>query len=105
MIGPLEPLVLAEVGGQGDPVAGAGVAPRQRPAAALAVDPEALRGQVGDVDRRLAVPHLPHVEVSAHAVPGQRQPEPPEQVVARRLHQPLALDDALPSDSYPVLPA
>ena len=50
-----------------------------------------------DVDRCLPVPQLPHVVVAGgRPVDRGVDVEPAEEDVARRLHQALALDDALP---------
>ena len=56
--GPVERRPSAQVGGDGDAVARAGVGPGQGPAADAAVDGQGGRGQVGRVDRDLAVPEL-----------------------------------------------
>src|SRR5262245_36017522 len=69
--------------------------PRERPAADLGVEDESLRQDRLEVHGRLPVPELAHVEVARHAVDALVGVEPAEEDVARRLHQPLALDDAL----------
>jgi hypothetical protein len=87
----VEPVARAEVGGDRLAVAGAGVGAGERPAAHLAV--VAQLGRVHLLDRRrcLGVPQLAHVVVAAAVrVVGM---QPAEQHVARRLHQPLAVDD------------
>jgi hypothetical protein len=70
------------------------VRPRQRPAAGRAVVREPVREDGLDVERDLPVAQLPHVEVPRSAVdPGAN---PAEKDVARSLHEPLPVDDALP---------
>ena len=66
----------------------------KRPAADAAVYLQPLRRQVLDVDRSLAVPELAYVEVSLLVVDPIRR-QPPQENVARGLHQPLALDHPL----------
>ncbi len=87
-----ELLVLAEVGRDGDAVAGAGVRPRQGPGADLAVEAEVLGGHVLDGDRALPVVQLPDVEVADRSVEAHVA-LPAEEHVAGRLHDPLAGDD------------
>src|SRR5215470_16224692 len=61
--GAIEDVRAAEIGGDGDAVAGAGVGPGQRPAAQRAVHLQALWTQERDFDGELPVPQLPDVEV------------------------------------------
>jgi uncharacterized membrane protein len=65
---PVEHVGAAKIGGDGEPVAGAGVRPGQRPAAQLPVQPQASRCQLGDIDAVLPVPQLADVEVTRLAV-------------------------------------
>src|SRR3954454_16970462 len=90
----VEGIALAHVGADRDPVAGPRVSPCQRPAADAGVDLEALWRQIVDVDRALPVPELADVEVPLLVVRPARG-KPAEQDVARGLHEPLALHDAL----------
>ena len=64
----------AEVGGDGDPVPGACVRPRQRPRAEFAVDPQPGRQRGLNVGGELPVPELADIEVALLAVqPGLDQ--------------------------------
>src|SRR5689334_15771363 len=80
----------AEVGGDREAVAGAGVGPGQGPRAQLAVVRQLLRPH--PLDRRgvLPVPQLAYVVVGIAA--GISGALPAEEDVAGRLHQPLARD-------------
>src|SRR6266568_4811865 len=80
----------AQVGGDGDPVAGAGVCPRQRPAAERAVHPQAARHHGLDGEGEFPVPQLADIEVTRPPVQAGLGPLPAQEDVAGRLHQPLA---------------
>ena len=77
--------------GDGHAVAGARVGPRQGPAADVRVRGEEAERHDGRVDRGLAVPQLPHVEVPLLAVE-REETVPAQHDVAGRLHQFLPLD-------------
>jgi hypothetical protein len=74
----------------------------ERPATDLGVDRHSLRTHRLEVERAFRIPELPYVEVPCpagelgHLVPA-------EQDVARRLHEPLALDHPLPVVREPAL--
>ena len=85
----------AEVGGDGDPVGGAGVRPGRCPAAQFPVDPHAARHQGLDVDRVFPVPQLADIEVALLPVQAGLGPLPAQEDVAGGLHQPLARDHPL----------
>src|SRR3954462_2244681 len=87
----VEDLPLAEVGGDGGPVAGAGMGPCQGFAAEGGIDREVGWRHPLDFRRGLAVPQLPHVEAALLVVDASGR-HPAEEDVARRLHQPLPLD-------------
>src|SRR5580700_5803904 len=67
--------------------------PRERPAARDPIGGKSVRKQRVEVDRDLPVPKLAHVEIPAGAV--LLGTYPAEEDVARRLHEPLALNHAL----------
>src|SRR6476659_9465176 len=69
--------------------------PRKRPAARLRVEHEPARQNRLEVERDLPVPELAHVEVASLAVESQVGAQPAQEDVARGLHRPLSLDDAL----------
>ena len=71
-----------------------GRGPGQGPAADAAVDGQGGRGQVGRVDRNLPVPELAEVKVALAVVEADR-PQPAQEDVAGRLHDPLAIDHPL----------
>ena len=91
----VEAVALAEIGSERDPVARASVRARERPAACRRIGSEPVRQNRLDVDRALSVPKLAHVEVARPTVEIALGATPAEEDVARRLHQPLALDHAL----------
>ena len=91
----VEDVALAEVRRDRNPVAGASVGTRERPAAHSGEDLEAARENRVEVRRRLPVPQLADVEVALLAVEALRVANPAEEDVARRLHHPLALDHPL----------
>jgi len=62
--GLVEHVGAAEVDGDGDPVPGAGVRPRQRPRAEFAVDPQPVRQQGLNVGGELPVSELADIEVA-----------------------------------------
>src|SRR5262249_47644520 len=76
-------------------LSGAGVALRGRPAAALPVLEQGAGLHRLDDRRPLCVPELAEVEVARLAVEPLVGVNPAEEDVARGLHQPLTLDDAL----------
>ena len=85
----------AEVGADGDGVAGTGMRPSEHPAAHLPVDLERPRVHGVDIGRGLPVPQLAHVVVVLPAVDALLDALPAEEDVAGGLHQPLPLDHAL----------
>src|ERR1700722_10554707 len=87
--GIVECLAGSQVGGDGDPVAGAGVGPGQGPAAQPAVDRHGLGNHLVGVDRTLPVTQLTDVEVPLHPVDALDL-VPPEKDVTRSLHQMLS---------------
>src|SRR3954447_13028417 len=68
--------------------------PRQGPAAELRVPPHPLWVHRLDRRRALPVPELTDVVVMRLSVDALVDRQPTEEDVARRLHQPLSLDDA-----------
>lgn len=92
--GLLERRLLAEVRRDRDPVARAGVRPRQRPGAQQGVLRHAHRRHELGRERQLPVAELAQVEVAAHAV-DPLLALPPQEDVAVGLHEALAVDDPL----------
>src|SRR5690348_13186994 len=90
---PVQPRALAEVGRDRDRVPGAGVRLGQGPPAQAGVDLHDVRLHQLHERGTLRVPELADVEVARDALE-VRGADPAEQDVARRLGQPLALDDA-----------
>src|SRR5436190_12985255 len=68
---------------------------RECPATRLCVEHEPAWQDGLEVERDLPVPELADVEVASLVVEAAISPHPAEEDVARRLHQPLPLDDAL----------
>ena len=99
----VEGVALAEVLGDRDPVARARVGAGERPAGGLRVEDETPRHDRVEVDGRFPVPELAAVEVARVAVEAG-DPVPPEEDVAGRLHEPLALDDPPPVVLVPAVP-
>src|SRR4051812_25882007 len=77
---------------------------RERPAARLRIQLEPPRQDRLEIDGRLPVPELADVEVPRAALERLRVANPAEENVARGLHQPLTLDDALPVVRVAALP-
>src|SRR5262245_5611142 len=90
----LEGMSLAEIGGDRDRVAGAGVRFCERPTAEPRILLQVGRRHGLDLRAALRIPELPYVEVTRNAL-GVRLADPAEEDVARGLDQPLALDDPL----------
>src|SRR5256885_13418898 len=65
------------------------------PAARVRVEHQSAWQDGFEVDRDLPVPELADVEVASLVVEAAISPHPTEKDVARGLHQPLPLDDAL----------
>src|SRR5436190_3929983 len=84
----------SQVGGDCDPIARPRMCPGQRPAAHLPVARHLDRTHDVDIRRRLPVPELTDVQIALLAIDSGGS-NPAEEDVACRLHQPLALDDAL----------
>jgi hypothetical protein len=93
--GLVEDVRAAQVGRDGDPVAGPRVRPGQRPAAQRAVHLQPFRAKQGDLDGEFPVPQLPDVEVPGPPVQACLGALPAQEDVGRRLHQPLAGDHSL----------
>ena len=91
---PVEGVRLAEVGGDRDPVAGAGMRAGECPAARLSVRGRARRDGCLEGEGALPVLELADVEVALLAVEAGADVLPAEEDVARSLHQALAGDDA-----------
>src|SRR4051794_19777991 len=89
----LEGVALAEIRGDRHPVTRPRMGTCQGPTAELRVLEHSLRGHRLDLRRALPVPELPDVVVVRLAVDALLDREPAEKDVARRLHQPLPLDD------------
>src|SRR4051794_5553628 len=94
---PVERVVFAEVGGDRDGVAGAGMGARQRPSAEACVVLQRLGREQLHHCRALHVAELPPVEVTIRLY----APGPAQEYVAGGLHQPLALHDAFPGLTEP----
>src|SRR3712207_5739581 len=92
----------AQVAGDGDAVAGAGVGPREAPGAHLAVELQTRGPQLLDGQRALPVAQLSEVEVPFDAVDAGRA-LPAEEDVTRLLHQALACHHPLPLIRVPAL--
>src|SRR4051794_29272648 len=91
----VEDVAPAEVGADRDAIAGSRVCAGQRPAARAGVDDEPAWRDSTEIERRLPVPELAHVEVALLLVEAALVADPAEEDVARGLHRPLAFDDAL----------
>src|SRR6185295_952771 len=84
----------AEVRGDGDTIPGSRVGTGEGPAAQLAVDRHRGRRHVRGLGRTLPVSQLAQVEVPPLTVEALH-PDPAEEDVADRLHEPLPDDDPL----------
>src|SRR6202042_316306 len=92
---PVERVAGAEIRGDRDAVAAAGVRSRERPAAQPSVGRHSKRDHLLDLRRALPVLELATVEVARNPVESLLDVNPAEEDVARRLHHPLTDDDSL----------